>query len=80
MLKEGQVRITNNKLYNHVTVFVVTYVSGEDAEFIDNKGHVYPGLSCRQLMEDTSTVLAEYPTWREAVNSKEFNEGKVERK
>lgn len=67
--KEGQVRVTDNE---HATVFVVTYVSGEDADFIDNKGRVYHGLSCRQIIEDTSTVLAEYPTWQQAVNSKEF--------
>ena len=71
MLKEGQVRVVDKKLYDHATVFVVTYVSGEDADFIDNTGRVYPGLSCRQIMEETSTILAEYPTWQEAVNSKE---------
>lgn len=76
MLKEGQVRVVDKNLYDHATVFVVTYVSGEDAECIDNKGRVYSGLSCRQIIEETSTILAEYPTWREAVNSKEFNEEK----
>lgn len=80
MLKEGQVRITDNKQFEHATVFVVTYVSGEDAYFIDTEGLVYPGIKCRQIIEDTSTVLAEYPTWIDAVNSKEFNKGKPKRK
>ena len=76
MLKEGQVRITNGKGYDHKTVFVVTNVEGDNADFIDQSGQVYPGIACRQVIEETSTLLAEYPTWREAVNSKEFNEGK----
>lgn len=79
MIKEGQVRITDNK-QEHPLVFIVTYVSDEDVYFIDIEGHVYPVLRCRQFIEDTSTVLAEYPTWIDAVNSKEFNKGKGERK
>lgn len=76
MIKEGQVRITNDEFYDHTTVFVVTCVSGEDVDLIDNNGLVYKGLSGRQLMDDTSTVLAEYPTWIDAVNSMEFKTGK----
>ena len=75
MLKEGQVRITNSEGYDHKTVFVVTNVEGNNADFIDQSGQVYHGIACRQIMEETSTLLAEYPTWKDAVNSVEFKTG-----
>lgn len=76
MLKEGQVRIPDDKLYDHAAVFVVTYVYDENAELIDNEGRVYQCLRCSQIIEDTSTLLAEFPTWIDAVNSMEFKTGK----
>ena len=53
----------------------MTNVEGDNADFIDQSGQVYPGIACRQVIEDTSTLLAEYPTWKDAVNSTEFKTG-----
>lgn len=54
------------------TKFVITYLNGEKVHCIDFDGVCYCSIFSKECIENTSDVIAEYPTWQEAVNSKEF--------
>ena len=70
MIKIGQVRKTKEQ----GIVFVITLVDETTVCSIDNKGKAYDSTLAHSLIEATSNVMAEYPTWQEAVSGKEFNE------
>lgn len=53
------------------TVFCITYVSFDEEDYsgVYNSGEAFFGAS----KEFEGELIAQYPTWQEAVNSKEFN-------
>lgn len=63
MLREGQIYTNYNKIY------AVTRVD-DRAYIITNDGRGSSRL-CSDI--NRMTLIATYPTWQEAVNSKEFN-------
>ena len=67
-IKVGQ--IYDNKSMNFRIVSTLVDVDKDRYDFIRNDGFVMYGC----LNEDYE-LIAEYPTWQEAVNSKEFNNG-----
>lgn len=68
MIKVGQIY---NKPYLGGKV-VVTWISADETEFymIRNDGFFF--VSRRVYANYEDELIAEYPTWQEAVNSKEF--------
>lgn len=74
MIKVGQIYKTDTT----ETMFVVTYICDDFVSFITNIG--YANERYKTSMEKDITtkfikLIAEYPTWQEAVNSKEFKDG-----
>lgn len=56
-------------------LLVITYVDDEDCSWITSEGKV---CTDKQKWIEYSCILkAEYPTWQEAVNSKEFRNGYI---
>lgn len=68
MIKVGQIRQEHDEDW----IYTVTYKTPEYDEWhiITNYGCV---LRCGSNSLEKDTLIAEYPTWQEAVNSKEFN-------
>ena len=64
-IKAGQ--IYNNKSMNFRIVSTWVDVDEDKHDFIRNDGFVMSGC-----LNDDYKLIAEYPTWQEAVNSKEF--------
>lgn len=78
MIKVGQVYKLNKDYTSDNCVFVITRIWNEVAYFVSNIGYA-KGRDKILLEEDTKNkyvkLIAEYPTWQEAVNSKEFKVG-----
>lgn len=58
------------------TVFVITYICGGYVYFVTNVGYAderKKSLVEQDVKSNFAKLIAEYPTWQEAVNSKEFN-------
>lgn len=54
---------------------VITWIRGDKTEFHMVRDDGFFLFSKDDEMGKDSVLLAEYPTWQEAVNSKEFNDG-----
>ena len=68
MIKVGQVYF-HRKIEKNL---VITIVDDVDCSWVTSEGKV---CTDKQKWIESSCILkAEYPTWQEAVNSKEFNE------
>ena len=72
MIKVGQIyysQILGGKI-------VVTFKRADGTEFhaVRDDGYFFVGI-CDEMDKDYNKLLAEYPTWQEAVNSKEFKVG-----
>lgn len=67
-VKVGQIREERNQK----TKFVITYSDEKSVHCIDNEGICYSSIFSHELIEEISNIVAEYPTWLEAINSKEF--------
>lgn len=64
MIKEGQIYKEKDE------IFAITYATSTgNYHAVKTDGKVFSGFGLSQ-----SDLIAEYPTWQEAVNSKEFNE------
>lgn len=71
MIKVGQ--IYKQKDYD---TFVVTYINKSKLVsmiYTDGSQRLDFTNSLRRFIQDYCELIAEYPTWQEAVNSKEFN-------
>ena len=71
-IKVGQVYKTDTT----ETTFVVTYICGGFVSFVTNIGYAdekHKNLMERDITAKFIKLIAKYPTWQEAVNSKEFN-------
>ena len=72
-------KIKVGQIYRYTThtnlVFVITqsYDDNTRFDYIDNNG-VTSGYICEHDVLYKTELIAEYPTWQEAVNSKEFND------
>ena len=64
-IKVGQIYKTKKSL------IIITRVKDCNTSFINHKG--YAETTPALLVKSNLKLLAEYPTWQEAVNSKEFN-------
>lgn len=75
MIKVGQIYKDNKKYTSDNCLFVITRIGNEVAYFVTNIGYA-KGRDTILLEEDIKDkdvkLIAEYPTWQEAVNSKEF--------
>ena len=63
-IKVGQIYRTKKSL------IIITRVKDCNTSFISHKG--YAETTPALLVKSNLKLLAEYPTWQEAVNSKEF--------
>lgn len=63
-IKVGQIYKTKKSL------IIITRVKDCNTSFINHKG--YAETTPALLVKSNLKLLAEYPTWQEAVNSKEF--------
>lgn len=71
MIKVGQIRKFKN--YNkEYEIYAVVYVDKNYANVVFNDGMVF-SWHLSEINYKGSEVIAEYPTWQEAVNSPEFN-------
>ena len=71
MIKVGQIYKTDVT----ETIFVITYICGDYAYFVTNVGYAderKKSLVEQDVKSNFAKLIAEYPTWREAVNSPEF--------
>ena len=69
-IKEGQIYRQKNS-----EIFVITNINGNIMCCLYNDGYVYTDDLYHHLVPSMFwELLAEYPTWQEAVNSKEFKE------
>lgn len=74
MIKVGQIYKENNT--NLIFVITREYINNlgkKKYDWIYNSGMIGDYISEQQVLFHT-TLIAEYPTWQEAVNSKEFKE------
>lgn len=68
MIKVGQLYKKDKQIL--CVTSILGSVSGLLCNTIDTKGFVYKNFY--KDFEKDKTLIAEYPTWQEAVNSKEF--------
>lgn len=74
MIKVGQIYKRNSCIY--AVCFVgLGYKNSEQVQLINPNGFTY-GYSLTKFERYGGDLIAEYPTWQEAVNSKEFNNGR----
>jgi hypothetical protein len=75
MIKVGQIYKVNVDYTKYNTVFIITRIENETIYFVSNIGYAI-GRDTILLENDIKDkyikLIAEYPTWQEAVNSKEF--------
>lgn len=65
MIKEGQIYKEKDE------IFAITYATSTgNYHAVKTDGKVFSGFGLSQ-----SDLISEYPTWQEAVNSKEFKNG-----
>lgn len=79
MIKPGQIYKTKFPQYIMVVTYIEPWIEGQenpidDIWCISPQGE--PQIMQRIVMEE-GTLIAEYPTWQEAVNSKEFKNGDI---
>lgn len=75
MIKAGQIYKEKELPYwrkHECNVFVISSIDFT-ACIIYKDGTVYRGIGIKWIKEDCK-LIAEYPTWQEAVNSKEFRD------
>ena len=75
MIKVGQIYKEKELPYlrkHESNIFVISSIDFT-ACIIYKDGTVYRGIGIKWIKEDCK-LITEYPTWQEAVNSKEFNE------
>ncbi len=75
MIKAGQIYRTKFLKYIMAVTYIEPWIDGQenpidDIYLISPKGE--HDILNRSVMEEAE-LIAEYPTWQEAVNSKEFN-------
>lgn len=70
MIKVGQ--IYNNPYLGGKVV--VTWIRADKTEFYSVRKDGFFFVSKGLYLDNKVKLIAEYPTWQEAVNSKEFNE------
>ena len=68
MIKVGQIYIKDKQIL--CVTSILGSISGLLCNTIDIKGFIYRNF-CKDFEKDWK-LIAEYPTWNEAVNSKEF--------
>lgn len=74
MIKPGQIyKITRHRFGHIRNIIAVTKVQDRKVDAIRTDGTAYK-KSLDDLLYGRCYLIAEYPTWQEAVNSKEFNE------
>ena len=74
-IKVGQVYKVNEDYTGDNCMFVITRIQNEDAYFVSNIGYAKERdkiLLENDIKDKYIKLIAEYPTWQEAVNSKEF--------
>lgn len=75
-IKVGQIYKTKFLGYTLAVTYIEPFIEGQENP-IDDVNCISPNGE-KQIMQratiEEATLIAEYPTWREAVNSKEFNE------
>lgn len=69
MIKAGQIYKSKNLIY--VVTFVVK--NKQQVQAITPRGFTF-GWSYSKAQRYGGELIAEYPTWQEAINSKEFKE------
>jgi hypothetical protein len=76
MIKPGQIYKTKFLQYIMAVTYIEPWIEGQENP-IDDIWCIYPHgepeIRQRSVVEE-GTLIAEYPTWQEAVNSKEFKE------
>lgn len=72
MIKAGQIYKNKNLIYA-ITFVGIGYQRSKQVQVITSNGFTYswPYIKAERYR---GKLIAEYPTWQEAVNSKEFNE------
>ena len=69
--KKRKKRIKIGQIHRSYMPFVITYIEDEDVYVLYQDGF----SECKDINTlSLDDILAEYPTWLEAVNSKEFKE------
>lgn len=69
MIKAGQVREWRRKS-DYQNKVVITYIEEKRCYCVENDGCFF--MSSTDWLSKHYKTIAEYPTWQEAVNSKEF--------
>ena len=75
MIKVGQVYKVNEDYTSDNLVFIITRIGNETVYFVSNIGYATGRdkiLLENDIKDKYIKLVAEYPTWQEAVNSKEF--------
>lgn len=70
MIKVGQIYKTNSGIYVVTRTWFNSAVGKEYIDCVYEEGTTTD--YSRQFAEEYHELIAEYPTWQEAVNSKEF--------
>lgn len=74
-VKVGQIYKVNEDYTKDNCMFVITLTHDGDAYFVSNIGYAKERdkiLVENDIKDKYIKLIAEYPTWQEAVNSKEF--------
>lgn len=71
MIKSGQIYKNKNLIYA-VTFVGIGFKNKQQVQVITSRGFTL-GWSYSKAKRYGGELIAEYPTWQEAVNSKEFN-------
>lgn len=74
-MKEGQIYKTKFLKYIMAITYIDPFIEGEERP-IDDIYCISPDGEHQTMQRATieeGTLIAEYPTWQQAVNSKEFN-------
>lgn len=75
MIKPGQIYKITRCRFGHISnIIAITKVNDRKVDAIRTDGKAYI-KSSDDLLYGHCYLIAEYPTWQEAVNSKEFAEG-----
>lgn len=75
MIKVGQIYKVNENYTGDICMFVITRTQNEDAYFVSNIGYAKERdkiLLENDIKDKYIKLIAEYPTWQEAVNSEYF--------
>lgn len=75
MIKVGQIYKVSKKYTRDNCVFVITRIENESAYFVSNIGYAKERdkiLLEEDIKDKYVKLIAEYPTWQEAVNSEYF--------